>query len=106
MNYRERIWKEIPAKDFYIDFTDCKTLGELHQILKNELLGFPDFYGENLDALWDSITGFMYLPANITIKKGGAKVLHEYIDKVIEIFYRAVEEYGDITVSVLEPDNE
>jgi len=103
MEYRERVWLEDPAKDRYIDFTDCKTLGELHQILKEEL-ELPDFYGENLDALWDSITGLMYVPAKITIKKGGAKVLHEYIEKVVKIFNRAVDEYGDITVEVLESE--
>ncbi len=103
MVYRDKVWLEYPAKDQYINFTDCRTLGELHQMLKDEL-ELPSFYGENLDALWDSITGLMYVPANVTIKKGGAKELAGYIDKIIEIFNRAVDEYGDITVEVLESE--
>ena len=103
MNYKERIWKEKPAKDRYIDFTGCKTLGEIHLVIK-EILELPDFYGENLDALWDSVTGLMYWPANIKIKKGGASELSQEIEKIIEVFKEAKEEYGDITVTVLEAD--
>ena len=35
-----------------LDLTDCKYIMELHERIKNAF-GFPDFYGRNLDALWD-----------------------------------------------------
>lgn len=103
MDYKERIWREDPSKDRFIDFTSCKTLGEVHLVIKEEL-EFPDFYGENLDALWDSLTGLMYVPANVTIKKGGSRELTKEIDKIIQVFEEAKEEYGLITLVVMEAD--
>lgn len=37
-----------------LDFTDCKSYLQIHMKLK-ETFGFPDFYGCNLDALWDNL---------------------------------------------------
>ena len=37
-----------------LDLTDCKYLGELHQRIKMAL-AFPEHYGENWDAFWDSL---------------------------------------------------
>lgn len=39
----------------HLNFTAMKTRKELHQYLK-EKLGLPDYYGENLDALYDVLT--------------------------------------------------
>lgn len=37
-----------------LDLANCKYLGELHQRIKTAL-DFPEHYGENWDAFWDSI---------------------------------------------------
>ena len=37
-----------------LDLTDCQYLGELHKRIK-VALEFPDHYGENWDAFWDSL---------------------------------------------------
>ena len=37
---------------------------ELHLLLKREL-EFPDFYGMNWDAFWDTITGLVELPETL-----------------------------------------
>lgn len=37
-----------------LDLTDCKYLGELHQRIK-AALDFPEHYGENWSAFWDSL---------------------------------------------------
>lgn len=39
----------------HLNFSAMKTRKELHQYLK-EKLGLPDYYGENLDALYDMLT--------------------------------------------------
>ena len=54
------------SKDRVLDFSNCKYLGEVHELIKKEL-ELPEFYGCNLDALWDAVTGLMYVPANIKI---------------------------------------
>ncbi len=39
----------------FLDFRAAKTIGQLHDILASAL-GFPDYYGKNLDALYDMLT--------------------------------------------------
>ena len=80
---------------YYLDFTGVKKYGDLHGELKRGL-EFPDFYGENLDALWDCLTGFMDAPANIYVK--GVEQLPEDLksewNDVLRIFNRAKEWYA------------
>ena len=79
-----------------IDFTGCKYLGELHLELKNKLQ-FPDFYGENLDALWDCITGMVKVPDYVQIKGIGSLKpdIQEHAMKIYDIFDEAKKEFGD-----------
>lgn len=39
-------------KRINLDFSQCKDKNEVHAYLK-EQFGFPDYYGNNLDALYD-----------------------------------------------------
>lgn len=39
-----------------IDFSNCKYIGSVHKEIK-EKLELPEWYGENLDALWDALIG-------------------------------------------------
>ena len=90
---------------FTLDFSECKTLGELYAVIKTGL-ELPDWFGENLSAFWDSLTGIMYVPAEITVKQNFSDPqLHDYIEKLISIMYRAKEMYGEITVKI-ETDQE
>ena len=50
--------------NIYIDFSDIGDYEDFYIQLK-EKLTLPDFFGENLDALYDSITGFLELPLHI-----------------------------------------
>ena len=86
-----------------LDFGKCKRAQELHEELKQKL-ELPDFYGRNLDALWDSITGIMYTPACVTIHgvDKAPQDLRSTVDKMIEIFRRAEAMYGDVRVQVAE----
>ncbi len=85
-----------------IDFGGCKYIYDIHETIKKSL-ALPDFYGRNLDALWDSLTGLMETPAHITIR-GIAKLpkdLQPFIEEMLIIFFRAQAEFGDeITVIV------
>ncbi|MDE6111127.1 MAG: barstar family protein [Eubacterium sp.] len=49
-----------------IDFSDCLYLESLHNEIKDKL-ALPDWYGKNLDALWDSLTGIIETPVEIEI---------------------------------------
>ena len=44
-----------------------RSVSDLHKELK-EQLELPDYYGENLDALWDCLTGWVGMPLLIEWK--------------------------------------
>lgn len=82
-------------------FTDNN---KTHEILK-ELFNFPDYYGKNLDALWDCITDW-YLNENAIIIWKDFNISKEYLgedaDIMVRIFRRASEEYHRFTIEVLD----
>lgn len=90
-------------KDRILDFSNCKFLGDVHELIKKEL-ELPEFYGCNLDALWDAVTGLMYVPVNIKIifkpETVAAEKLTDEIDKIISIFKEAEQEYNQIKLTI------
>lgn len=87
-------------KQRILDFSKCRYLGEMHQVIQQEL-ELPTWYGQNLDALWDSITGLMYLPADILIidkpeKKRADRLTFE-INKICNLFQEAAQSNYGIT---------
>jgi ribonuclease inhibitor len=51
-------------KTIRIKGSELKSIKELHMFLKKEL-EFPSYYGGNLDALWDLLSGWVDLPLKI-----------------------------------------
>lgn len=76
-----------------LDGEDFKTKEELHRILKSNL-DLPEYYGNNLDALWDCLTGWIEIPVTlewINFKKSKDN-LGGYVQKLLEVFKDAQEE--------------
>jgi len=95
--------KDEPIKQRWLDFSECKHPLELHNIIR-EKLELPEGYGCNLDALWDSITGMMYVPAEVTIvyrPEKNSQWVREYVEEVVSIFQEAREQYDEIIVQVV-----
>ena len=76
---------------------------------------WQDFFGENLDALWDILTGMPYRGDDFTILRprtytgipyGQNRQFTEYVDKICEVFQEAQDRYGDITVKIVYTDEE
>ena len=71
----------------------------IHKKIK-KALNFPEHYGENLDALWDMLTGFIETPIEITAiynpENKTAENLKESVLKIIETFKEASEEDEEI----------
>ena len=72
---------------YIIDFSNLKTHWDIHRIIK-EGLDFPEYYGGNLDALWDFLTDMVGRPVHIEII--GLEVIErkfgEYAKKLIDTF--------------------
>ena len=86
------------TRKFELDFSECSTWGEVYREIKKKL-ELPDWCGENLDALWDALTGIMYIPAEITVsKKVANKGLLSVIEQIIDVMHEAENTYHEIAV--------
>ncbi|WP_068613197.1 barstar family protein [Paenibacillus tuaregi] len=76
-----------------LDGSQLHTREELHAALREEL-ELPSHYGNNLDALWDCLTGWVNMP--VTIRwvhfEESEKKLGEYSQLVLQLFKDAEEE--------------
>ena len=94
--------EERELRRFSLDFSECRYLGEIYAQIKS-VLELPQWCGENLDALWDAVTGMMYTPAEVTIiPKVRRKELEDDIKEIIAVFQEARDEYNEMSVIVLE----
>ena len=86
-------------KNIVIDFSKCKYPIDLHNEIR-EKLELPKWYGNNLDALWDMLTGFIETPIEITAiykpENKATENLKESVLKVIGTFKEASEEDEEI----------
>ena len=85
-----------------LDFTKCKYIGSIHKVIK-ESLGFPEYYGENLSALWDCLDNYCDYRLHIFIKGFHSlpKEFDEYKYKIWDIFCRVNASTPNITFEVL-----
>ncbi|MBK7097497.1 MAG: barstar family protein [Sphingobacteriales bacterium] len=75
------------------DFNRIGTLDDFYKVAVKEF-NLSDHFGNNLDALWDSINGDIQLPATAVFKNLSLNQL-EYFDKIILLFEEATYELGD-----------
>ena len=82
-------------KSVIINFSLCKYPMDLHKVIR-EKLDLAEWYGNNLSALWDMLTGFIETPVSITVifkpETKAAENLKENVLKIIETFKEAAEE--------------
>ncbi len=92
-------------KTVYIDFTDIGDFEDFYAQLK-EKMTLPEFFGDNLDALYDSITGFAELPLHIEFVNMSVEQLETFEDLLVTLedaddeldqftFSYYLEQYGD-----------
>jgi ribonuclease inhibitor len=76
-----------------IEGQDMKNIKDFHLYLK-ETLGFPEYYGMNLDALWDMLTGWVDLPLTIEWKnfESSENNLGEDAFRILDVFKEAEQE--------------
>ncbi len=86
-----------------LDFSNCNYISEIHKELKNKF-NLPQYYGENLDALWDFLDGDDY-PHDSKIEIYGIEYLNKkfngYGEKIKELFEDLPKEYGNEDIEVV-----
>lgn len=63
-------------------------------LMAQKVLNLPGYFGNNLDALWDSITGEVALPLHVRFTNMKLNQLEQF-DSVISLFEEAADELGD-----------
>ena len=91
-------------QEITLDFTECKYIVQLYDILQ-EGFGFPEWFGRNLDALWDLLSDYYYdcLPIVVKIKgiKTMPKDLQNYMDKVLDVFADVHDEIPQMSFEII-----
>ena len=90
-------WKSIPAGAVTLDFSGCRYPDEIHETIKKGF-GFPEYYGENWDALWDCLRDFALSEdeEREIVVKGVDRLpgeLREYCREAICVFGELAEKY-------------
>lgn len=84
-------------KKIELDFGELMTPRQIHEYIA-EKLSFPDYYGKNLDALYDCLTDICE-DTQITIKN--YDILDYRENRIINTFIEAADESGELTVILL-----
>lgn len=90
-------------QEITLDFTGCKYIMKLYDILQ-ESFGFPDWFGRNLDALWDLLRDYAGCPpVTVTIKgvETMPKDLQDYMNEIFDIFADVHKEVPQMCFRVL-----
>lgn len=70
-------------KQIVIDCTAVHSRADLHQVFA-EALSFPEYYGKNLDALYDCLTGLSATLHLVNWEKNGMGIYASAVRKVLE----------------------
>ena len=87
-------------KKVILDLSYTETKDEVHDLLKREM-AFPDYYGKNLDALYDCLTDLSEDTAVGFYMTEDDSVISEYLRKVQQVFADAEEENDHLAVFFL-----
>ena len=84
-------------KELTVDFTGVKYYLQFYRVIKDSL-EFPEWFGENPDAVWELLTGYIEYPDVIHVKGGSTipKDLNEEYVMFIEILAEAQVFYDDL----------
>lgn len=74
-----------------LDLSRCQSREELYDVLA-EAMDWPDWYGRNLDALWDIVTGLEHKGARFRVvppEPSAPEAVREYAGRMAEVLSRA-----------------
>ena len=83
-----------------LDFSGIKSLWQLHEYFK-EVFELQDYYGRNMDALWDCLRCSFEEDTTIILKNlhSMPKDMHHIIPTIQELFQDLQNEEAEVTVN-------
>lgn len=90
---------EFERRRLILEGKNIHTIDGFHAAIK-DLLQFPDYYGNNLDALWDCLTTGSHLPVVLVWKDFAISQqrLGEYADTAMNVFEEAASEVDGFAI--------
>jgi ribonuclease inhibitor len=91
-----------PAMNYIIlDFNGIKSLWTLHEYFK-EVFNLPDYYGHNMDALWDCLDCSFEFPTTIVLKniEKIPSEMNEATEIMLELFEDLQRDNEKVTVQI------
>lgn len=82
-------------KIIYIDFAEIGDEEDFYTQLK-EKIELPEYFGKNLDALYDTITGELELPLHIEFVNMSVEQLEDF-EELLETLENINDEVGDFS---------
>lgn len=88
-----------------LDFSEIKSLWELHEHFK-AVFELPDYYGHNMDALWDCLQCWFEKDTTIILKNlySMPKDMHPIIPTIQTLFQDLEDEEAEVTVRYTNDD--
>lgn len=90
-----------------LDFTGIKSLWTLHEYFK-KIFKLPDYYGYNMDALWDCLLYSFELPTTIVLKNINSIPVEMAgaVAAMLKLFEDLQREDKKVTVQIKKGDSE
>ena len=89
------------ASPVILDFTSCKTFKDLYDAISVPF-GFPDYFGNNPDALWDCLS--YYCRRELKVRIYGSKNIPDDLKNefalILRVFNRVHEKTPNITFEI------
>lgn len=84
-----------------LDFNGIKSLWTLHEYFK-EVFNLPDYYGHNMDALWDCLDCSFEFPTTIVLKniEKIPSEMNEAIEIMLKLFEDLQRDNEKVTVQI------
>lgn len=76
-------------QEILLDERDFSSLADVHELLADQL-DFPDYYGQNLAALWDCL-GDLSDPVTFIVYRADAGQQRDWFDRLVRVLQRASE---------------
>lgn len=89
--------------EIILDFSGIKSLWTLHEYFK-EIFQLPEYYGRNMDALWDCLLYYYDEPTTIILKhlEKIPSEMSEAVETMLALFMELQKEDENITIQIEE----
>ena len=85
--------------EIILDERDFASPSDVHELLADQL-DFPNYYGQNLSALWDCLGDLDDDVSFIVIRIDDAAARQEWFDRLVRVLVRADEQLDNIQTIV------